>query len=103
MLVFSRPAVLRMLGALSVAKPPSPPGSTPESTVLPLALCGGAYCVEYSVDGQRFRAVADTGSPFLLVDGTCGGPGYRGESPWGCYRGDGLSAGLEDTTERFGG
>ena len=32
----------------------------------------GAFLTEYMVDDQRFRAVVDTGSPFLMVDGRCG-------------------------------
>ena len=40
-------------------------------TVVPMSLCGGGYCALYKIDGQRFRAVLDTGSPFLVVDGTC--------------------------------
>ena len=67
---------------------------------LPLSLCGGAYCVRYELDGQPFRAVVDTGSPFLLVDGSsCRGGGLAAqEDPranaaaalsqarWGCYQ-----------------
>ena len=39
--------------------------------IVPLSLCGGAYCVPFTIDGQPFRAVVDTGSPFILVDGLC--------------------------------
>ena len=53
--------------------------------MLPLKRCGGAYCTEYSVDGQRFRAVVDTGSPFLLVDGSCDAS-TKGLGQWGCYK-----------------
>merc|ERR1719446_459832 len=77
---------------------------------VPLSLCGGAYCVRYELDGQPFRAVVDTGSPFLLVDGSsCRGGGLAAqEDPranaaaalsqarWGCYQGAGLESGLED-------
>ena len=65
--------------------------------MLPLSLCGGAYCVQFTIDKQPFRAIVDTGSPFLLVDGT------PGPSPWGTYRGSGGDSGLEDTDEKFGG
>ena len=65
--------------------------------MLPLSLCGGAYCVLFTIDKQPFRAIVDTGSPFLLVDGT------PGPSPWGTYRGSGGDSGLEDTDEKFGG
>ena len=39
---------------------------------MPLHRCNGAFCTYYTVDEQRFRAVVDTGSPFLMVDGRCG-------------------------------
>ena len=85
------PAPAVLLGA---AVPPEPPA------VIPLFLCGGAYCAAYEIDKQPFRAVVDTGSPFMLVDGTCS----TGDvSKWGCYRGDGRDAGLADTDEIYGG
>ena len=68
-------------------------------TEVPLGLCGGAYCVAYTVDGQQFRAVVDTGSPFLTVDGTCKGSVGR----WGCYKGEGTLAGLADSELSFAG
>ena len=68
--------------------------------VVPLFLCGGAYCAAYEIDNQPFRAVIDTGSPFMLVDGTCGA---SDSSKWGCYRGDGRASGLADTDEIYGG
>lgn len=74
---------------------------TPQQAVeVPLGLCGGAYCLNYKIDGQPFQAIADTGSPFLLIDGTCK-QGQR--SDWGCYKGAGRPTGLEDTYEEFGG
>lgn len=69
--------------------------------VLPLELCGGAYCMNYTIDKQLFRAVVDTGSPFILVDGTCDTPEAR--TLWGCYRGVGRPSGLAPTDELFGG
>ena len=85
------PAPAVLLGA---AVPPEPPA------VIPLFLCGSAYCAAYEIDKQPFRAVVDTGSPFMLVDGTCS----TGDvSKWGCYRGDGRDAGLADTDEIYGG
>jgi hypothetical protein len=47
-----------------------------------------------------FRAVVDTGSPFVLVDGTCDA---GGRSLWGCYRGNARPSGLPDTDELYGG
>ena len=67
---------------------------------MPLFLCGGAYCAAYELDRQPFRAVIDTGSPFMLVDGTCGS---GSASKWGCYRGPGRDSGLDDTDEIYGG
>jgi len=55
----------------------------PIRAVMPLSRCGGALCTEYNVDGQRFRAVVDTGSPFLLVYGSCVTSGRT--SRFGCY------------------
>ena len=71
------------------------------SSVIPLELCGGAYCVNYTIDRQLFRAVVDTGSPFVLVDGTCDDP--RTKTLWGCFRGTGRPSGLAPTDELFGG
>ena len=73
---------------------------------VPLSLCGGAYCITYTIDNQPFRAVVDTGSPFLLVegarpDGTCGQAANA--QRWGCYKGAARGTGLPDTDELFGG
>ena len=76
--------------------------SDEQPAVVPLFLCGGAYCAAYQIDKQPFRAVIDTGSPFMLVDGTCG-RGALTEGPWGCYRGAARDAGLDDTDEIYGG
>eukprot|EP00966_Prymnesium_polylepis_P153824 3552125-Prymnesium_polylepis.1 len=75
--------------------------AAPLSTVVPLSLCGGAYCIKYTIDDQPFRAVIDTGSPFLLVDGTCGQAATLAR--WGCYKGASRPSGLPDTDELFGG
>ena len=92
---------------------------TPSSVKLPLLRCGSGFCTEYYVNGQRFRAVVDTGSPFLLVDGTCGtggtGPAGRvafgavfgrseGAYGWGCFEAGQNGGALADfSTEMFGG
>jgi hypothetical protein len=98
-----RQIVLRALAAISsLASRPQLPAVAdvgPISSV-PLSLCGGAYCVTYKIDGQLFRAVVDTGSPFVLVDGTCDA---GGRSVWGCYRGRARPSGLPDTDELYGG
>ena len=93
----TRPALLRALSALPLTALPPTAWSDEELQVLPFSLCGGAYCVQFTIDKQPFRAIVDTGSPFLLVDGT------PGPSPWGTYRGSGGDSGLEDTDEKFGG
>ena len=70
--------------------------------VLPLMCMGSSFCTEYYVDGRRFRAVVDTGSPFLLVDGS----GTATRERWGSFGGEDspLSVPLGDvTTEGFGG
>jgi len=102
----SRGHLLRVLASLSaslfgehaaIAKtgPPARPGAI----TLPLEREGGAFCIQYFVEGQRFRAVADTGSPFLLVDGaSCLA------SRWGCFDETGTSTQLGDASEEgFGG
>lgn len=100
----------------------------PALSVLPMQRCGGAFCVEYMVDGSRLRAVVDTGSPFLLVDGSCGVGSSGGDLltsaasaqwranvaaaaasgrltlsryPWGCYAGGivGAQGSLNDASE----
>jgi hypothetical protein len=55
-----------------------------------------AYIIYYSVAGERFGAIIDTGSPFLMV------PNYCNKQKWGCYRPDNsMASGLEPTLERF--
>ena len=54
----------------------------------------------YAVDGQRFRAVVDTGSPYLIVDATCVA-GTQGQ--WGCYYGEGRASELPDSGLSFAG
>jgi hypothetical protein len=54
-----------------------------------------AYLVYFTIAGDRFGAILDTGSPFLTV------PRFCSRQRWGCYRGNGQSSGLSPTTERF--
>lgn len=70
------------------------------SLVIPLTWNGAAYVASFRVEGTPFRAVVDTGSPFLTVPGTCR-DGLR--QRWGCYRHEGAPAGLDDTFERYEG
>ena len=69
------------------------------SAILPMERCGGGFCVPYEVDRQELRAVVDTGSPFLLVDGTC-----RGNGRFGCFTDEQYSVSLGDrSAEGFAG
>ena len=106
----TRPAALRAAAALCTAHWFGTPhaaravwsateGGTDYAEV-PLGLCGGGYCLTYSVDNQLFRAVVDTGSPFLIVDGTCDA-GEQGR--WGCYYGEARRSGLSDSELSFSG
>ena len=111
-MLLPRQLVLRALCALPAFQPlasraidDAPAPLLPPPAVVPLELCGGAYCVNYTIDRQLFRAVVDTGSPFVLVDGTCTEEldGPRAKTLWGCYRGTGRPSGLAPTDELFGG
>jgi len=63
---------------------------------LPLENCGGNWCTLFAIDGEVFRGVLDTGSPFITVAGSC-------TRRWGCYSGQGIPSGLEDTIENYAG
>jgi hypothetical protein len=103
-----RKAVLRLLAVAStclVGREAAQAVVLPrrDVTFLPLKQCGGAYCTEYFVEGQRFRAVADTGSPFLLVPGP-DGAGACAFARWGCLSTPGASVAMGDASlEGFGG
>ena len=80
----------------------APPQTNGDQIVLPLMCAGSAFCTEYYIDGRRFRAVVDTGSPFLLVDGSQS----AGFERWGRFAEDDapLSVSLGDYSEEgFGG
>ena len=69
-----------------------------ESLTVPLQYVPflSAYVVYYSVGGERFGAIVDTGSPFLVV------PGYCNRQKYGCYIPDkSRPSGLTPTLERF--
>jgi hypothetical protein len=72
----------------------------PSYVTLPLEFTGSELLIYYRVDGSLFRAVADTGSPFLMIPGSCG-ENTRQKS--GCYREQGIPSGLPDTYELFDG
>lgn len=55
-----------------------------------------AYVVFYTVGGDKFGAILDTGSPFLTV------PSYCDETKWGCYReSSSIPSGYEPTMEQY--
>jgi hypothetical protein len=55
-----------------------------------------AYIVKFRVAGDKFGAILDTGSPFLMV------PSYCNDSKWGCYHPEASRpSGLASTYERF--
>lgn len=101
----------RALGAASAASiigaPLAATAALTSGAALPLTTVRGGLAARYAVDGRAFLGVVDTGSPFLLVDGTCG---ELENGRWGCYPKAGLSpqfrkqGGLNDASlEIFGG
>jgi hypothetical protein len=72
----------------------------PQSITVPLKFVGGAYLIYYRVEANTFRAVLDTGSPFLLIPGSCSA---NTRAKTGCYREQGIPSGLETTIEIFDG
>ena len=76
----------------------SPTAACCESLTVPLQYIPflSAYVVYYSVGGERFGAIVDTGSPFLVV------PRYCNRQKFGCYIPDqSRPSGLTPTLERF--
>jgi hypothetical protein len=70
------------------------------TTTVPLIYTGQELLISYEVDGSIFKAVLDTGSPFLMIPGSCG---YNTQRKSGCYNNQGQSANLETTIEIFDG
>lgn len=70
------------------------------SVTVPLIFTGQELLISYKVDDSRFRAVLDTGSPFLMVPGSCG---LNTQQKSGCYRNQGKPTGLDTTIEIFDG
>lgn len=85
---------------LQASSVPPLPRSTANSITMPLIATGQELLISYKVDDSRFRAVLDTGSPFLMVPGSCG---RNTQQKSGCYRNQGRSTGLETTIEIFDG
>jgi hypothetical protein len=68
---------------------------------IPLINTGQELLISYKVDESIFKAVLDTGSPFLMIPGSCG-RNTREKS--GCYKNQGQPIpGLNPTTEIFDG
>jgi len=94
------------LVALSNLPQPSTSATIPpvvqQQTILtlPLSKAGGAYFIYYRVDSALFRAVLDTGSPFLMIPGSCS---QNTRAKTGCYRQQGVPSGLATTFEQFDG
>lgn len=71
------------------------------SITVPLKFTGQELLVAYKVDGSVFKAVLDTGSPFLMIPGSCGA-NTRQKS--GCYQNQGtVVPKLAPTIEIFDG
>ncbi|KAJ1448436.1 hypothetical protein M885DRAFT_539210 [Pelagophyceae sp. CCMP2097] len=76
--------------------------AAPKEATVPLEKCGDAYCVAYALDGVSFRAVVDTGSPFLQA--SCASANWRLSPAAECF--DALRKAPvadDDTLEVFGG
>ena len=68
---------------------------------VPLAFTGQELLVAYKIDGSTFKAVLDTGSPFLMIPGSCG---QNTRKKAGCYRNQGIPVPkLTPTIEIFDG
>eukprot|EP00535_Pseudo-nitzschia_heimii_P000644 CAMPEP_0197178966 /NCGR_PEP_ID=MMETSP1423-20130617/4067_1 /TAXON_ID=476441 /ORGANISM="Pseudo-nitzschia heimii, Strain UNC1101" /LENGTH=590 /DNA_ID=CAMNT_0042628793 /DNA_START=100 /DNA_END=1872 /DNA_ORIENTATION=- len=68
---------------------------------IPLAFTGQELLVAYKVDGSTFKAVLDTGSPFLMIPGSCG---LNTRQKSGCYENQGKPVPkLTPTIEIFDG
>ena len=71
----SRRALGGAAAASFIAEPAA--AALTSGAALPLSSVRGGLAATYAVDGRAFLGVVDTGSPFLLVDGTCDELGRR--------------------------
>ena len=89
-----------LCSASSVAAATAPAARIDDFIVLPMQPYDGVFTVNYTINDVSFRAIVDSGSPFLIVPSVCskmwGGCSQRG-------RFDLLPTDLEDTIEIFGG
>ena len=110
-LLGTTPSIAALLPPASRALPsessPHPVDKPHAQTItIPLTWTGEEYLIYYRINGVLFRAVVDTGSPFLTVPGTptCSNDKALATSKWGCYRPDmSVPSGLDATYELFDG
>ena len=71
-----------------------------QSITMPLESTSNSYLIYYRVSQSLFRAVLDTGSPFLMLPNSCS---ENTRAKAGCYREQGVPSGLSNTIELFDG
>ena len=84
----------------AAAKASSSSDGIVDGITVPLVWNGAAYCVYYRIDGTLFRANVDSGSPFLMIPGSCA---KVIRQRWGCYKRQGEPSSLEDSIEVYDG
>ena len=70
-----------------------------DTLTIPLTKYDGVFCMNYTVNGNQYRGIVDTGSPFLIVPSV-------NTRIWGYTKQDSvpyIDSGLSKTTEIFGG
>lgn len=86
---------------LDTISPTASPSTEKQIVIkVPLEFNGRELLIRYRVDGSLFTAVVDTGSPFLMIPGSCGANTVRRS---GCYKQQGVPSGFSDTYEQFDG
>ena len=69
-----------------------------DAIVIPLDKIDSLYIMNYTINESTYRAIVDTGSPFILAPSIC-------SKQWGCEQEKGLyvNSDLDSTIEVFGG
>ena len=69
-----------------------------DAIILPLEKIYSLYIMNYTINENTYRAIVDTGSPFILAPSIC-------SKQWGCEQEKGLYvySDLDSTIEVFGG